>query len=285
MKPKLLLSMMSDMAVTGKSQRTCDVYAAFIKELDDYCDAPLSKLKREHIAQFMRHLTTERKLAPSSLNLATVAVRFFCNVTLKRPALAEGLRSPRVTAKAIEVLSVEEVERLLSSVKSITYFTVASVLYGTGMRLGEALSITTRDIHDDRGVISVTHTKNRKPRLVRLSTELVKRLRTFWRATRPKSELLFHGKDPKRPLDTSTIQDAIQRAAHDAGLRKHVTPHILRHTHATHLLEAGVDLFTVQQLLGHASILQTAHYLHVSSAHISGKKLILPPLLLPRSAQ
>ena len=282
MSEKLLSKTMTDLSMSGKSPGTCATYLACIKDLCAYVDKPMSKLTREDIVEFMRYETAERRLSPSSLRIIAVAIRFFCKVTLGRPNLVEGFRAQRVTLKPVTVLSVAEADKLISSIESPTHYAIASVLYGTGMRLSEALAIRVDDIHDDRGIITVPHSKTREPRVARLSVELVSRLRNYWRFRRPKSQLLFHGKYPLTPMSQTPVQLAFRQAGEAAGLRQHVTPHVLRHTHATHLLESGVDLYTVQKLLGHACIESTLCYLNVSTAHLAGQRIELPPLLQPR---
>ena len=282
MSEKLLSKTMTDLSMSGKSPGTCATYLACIEQLYAFVDKPLSKLTREDIVDFMQYGTTERRLSPSSLRLIAVAIRFFCKVTLGRPRLVEGLKAQRVTLKPVTVLSVAVVEKFISSMESPTHYAIASVLYGTGMRLSEALAITADDIHDDRGIITVPHSKTRQARVARLSVELLVRLRNYWRFRRPQSRLLFHGVDPSKPMCQTPVQSAFRQAGEAAGLRQHVTPHVLRHTHATHLLESGVDLFTVQKLLGHACIESTLCYLNVSTAHLAGQRIELPPLLQPR---
>jgi site-specific recombinase XerD len=282
MKPKLLESMMANLTIACKSPRTCEAYAASIMQFLAHAGVPNNKLSREHIAAFINHLVHQRRLAPSTVVIAVVALRYFFEEVLHRPKLVVGLTAPRVTVKPIEVLSIEEVTRLLEGFESVTHYTIASLLYGTGMRLSEGLAVTELDIDDARGVIVVPYTKNRQSRVARLSRELVQRLRTYWRVKRPKSPLLFHGVDPTRPMNVTAVERAFKAAAAKANLRKRVTPHIMRHSHATHLLEAGVDLYTVKQLLGHRCIESTVRYLHVSTAHLSGQRVPLHPLLLPR---
>jgi integrase len=146
--------------------------------------------------------------------------------------------------------------------------------------LGEALAITIDDIDASRGLIVVRHTKTRRPRVVRMSSELLARLRSYWRARRPPRPFLFPGLDGTRPIDPSAIQRGLKRVAIAAGITKRVTPHVLRHSYATHLLEGGVDLHTVQLLLGHSSIFMTLRYLHLSDAHLAGRPTVLPSLLV-----
>lgn len=272
-------TMMSDLAVGGRSQQTSKTYACCVRAFARTFKAPLTRAKRDDIALFIRGLTDERRLAPSSVKNFVFALRFFYSVTMRRPELVEGLRAPKVTAKPVTVLSIEEVTRLLESIQGNTLYTIASLMYGTGMRLGEAIAITVDDIDASRGLIVVRHTKTRRPRVVRLSTELLIRLREYWRARRPPMPFLFPGLDGTRPINTSVIQRGLRRAATAAGITKRVTPHVLRHTYATHLIEGGIDLHTVQLLLGHASLFETLRYLHLSDAHLAGRPTILPSLL------
>ena len=205
--------------------------------------------------------------------------QFRAQITLRKPAIVEGLKAPRVSSKTVVVLSPDEVARFLGGFRLPIYFAIASLLFGTGMRLGEALAVTVDDIDAARGVITVRHTKTRRPRVVRLTPELLRRLRDYWRATRPTRPLLFPGTDPTRHLDSSAVQKVFKRVATEVGLGKRVTPHVLRHTYATHMLEAGVDIHTVQLLLGHATLYMTLRYLHLSTAHLAGRQTPLPPLL------
>ena len=184
-----------------------------------------------------------------------------------------------MSPKPVLVLSSDEVVKFLDGFRTLTYRTIAGLVYGTGMRISEALSVTVHDIDAARGVINVLKTKVRRPRVARLSPALLEVLRQYWRATRPPKPYLFPGRDPTRPLEQTIVQAAFKSAARSAGLGKVVTPHILRHTFATHLLEGGVDIHTVQLLLGHANLAATLRYLHVSTAHVAGRLVPLHPLL------
>lgn len=285
MKPESLSELRSDLEVAGKSPRTCAAYTACVRHFAEHVGAHGDILRdsatRAHVAAFMNHIAQERRLSPSYVKIYTYALRFYFEVTLRQPAVVAGLKPPRVTPKAVVVLSPEEVGQLLAAFRSPTYYAIASLLYGAGLRLGEALAVTVADIDASRGVVVVRHTKTRRPRVARLSAELLGRLRAYWRAVRPPLPLLFPGTDPARPLDATAVQNAFRRAAADAGLSKHVTPHVLRHTFATHQLEAGVDIHTVQLLLGHASLYTTLRYLHLSTAHLAGRRLPMPKLLEP----
>lgn len=272
-------TMIQDLTLTGHSPRTAETYAMCLRAFERTIQLPAARATRANIAAFIRHITETRRLAPSSVKNFVCALRFFYERTARLPELVEGLRAPRVTPRPAVVLSVEEVTRLLECTRASSQYAIASLLYGTGMRLGEALAVTVDDIDASRGVIVVRHTKTRRPRIVRMSTELLGRLRHDWRLRRPPGPLLFPGADGTRPIDPSAVQHALRRAATAARITKHVTPHVLRHTYATHLIEGGVDLHTVQLLLGHSNLYMTLRYLHVSNAHLAGRPIILPALL------
>jgi site-specific recombinase XerD len=279
----------TELAIGGRAPRTCANYATVIARFLASVQVATARgdgargLARADVAAFMRALADERRLSPASLALAAVALRFFARQVLRRPDLTEGLRVPRIAVPTRTVLSITQVDSLISRLQAPRPRAVASVLYGAGLRLGEALRLRAFDIDDARGIIHVRESKNGRARVARLSVELVTRLRAYWREVRPRSDLLFQGRNPLRPMDPRSIERAIATAAEDAGIRTRVTPHVLRHCHATHLLESGVDLFTVSKLLGHVTLQSTLRYLHVSTAHLSGAKLILPPLLAPRA--
>ena len=268
-----------ELTVAGKAPSTVHGYVACVREFVAHAQMSASGLGREHIARFLVHLSEERRLAPSTVKVYVYAVRFLFAVTLGRPSCVAHLKAPRVTPPPAVVLSRDEVVQLFDGFQVRTYRTIACLLYGTGLRIGEALALTVSDIDASRGVIVVTKTKVRRPRMARLSVALLSELRSYWRAVRPPGPLLFPGLDPRVPLNQATVQHAFKRAASAAGLSKEVTPHVLRHTYATHLLESGVDIHTVQLLLGHANLSATLRYLHVSTAHLAGRPAPLHPLL------
>lgn len=279
MKPKLHDAMMADLTLDGKAPRTRKAYTDCLRHFAEFLGFEPEEASREDVARFIAHLTGEGGAAPSTLNVTMVALRFFFETTAERPEVVDGLKSPRITQRVPEILSDREVFFFLDSFRSLRHQTIATLLYATGMRLSEGLNITVDDIDADRGIIVVRKTKTRRPRLVRLSNELLYRLRRYWKIVRPPLPLLFPGKDPSGPLNPSTVQRAFQAAGRDAGLTKRVTPHVLRHTYATHMLEAGVDLYTVQLLLGHTNLRETLRYLHLSTAHLAGRPTPPHPLV------
>jgi integrase/recombinase XerD len=192
----------------------------------------------------------------------------FCNrVTLKREKALEQIPFPKQEKRLPSVLSPEEVQRLLAAVKNRKHRLVLMVLYATGLRISEAVHLKVEDIDSARMVIRVRQGKGRKDRLAMLSPVLLEELRRYWRWDRP-ALWLFPGEDPATPLSISAVQRVCQRARRTAGIQKQASPHTLRHSFATHLLEAGTDLRLIQTVLGHRSVSTTQRYTHVAAARI-----------------
>jgi integrase/recombinase XerD len=276
---EILSSLAIELGLTGKSASTCVTYTGCVRYFSGHIGKSLTEVDRSDVARFMTHIVQERKLTSSTVKTYVCALLFAYRVVLGRADVVVGLKAPRVTPPLAVVLSPDEVMRLLGAFRSPRYVGLAHLLYGTGMRLGEALSVTVEDIDAARGVICVQHTKTRRPRVVRLSAPLLEVLRAYWRKVRPPRPLLFPGLNPTQPLTKTAVTRAFRRAARDAGINKPVTPHVLRHSYATHLIEGGVDIHTVQLLLGHASLDTTLRYLHLSTTHLAGRRPVLSPLL------
>lgn len=192
------------------------------------------------------------------------ALRFLYRFTLGRPEMVPKIPYPRGKRRHPVVLSTQEVVRWLKAIPNLKHRTVGLVLYGAVLRISEALALELSDIDSERMVITVRHGKGDADRQVTLSEMLLKALRAYWRAYEPPS-CLFRGKDSKKPPTVSTIQRALKAARHRAGIRKKTSAHTLRHSYATHLLEAGTDLRVIQTLLGHSSLRTTASYTHVTT--------------------
>jgi site-specific recombinase XerD len=195
-------------------------------------------------------------------------IRFLYEVTLRRPQLVAGLHFPKVPHRLPDILSREEVWHLLEAVHSPLHRAVLMTAYGAGMRIGEACSLLTTDIDSPRGVIHVRDGKRARDRYVMLSPVLLAALRGYWRLYRPTPPVLFPGEKPGSCVSHAAVRQALREARAATGLTKRVTPHSLRHAFATHLLEDGADIRTIQALLGHGSIRSTARYTQVSVAHI-----------------
>jgi site-specific recombinase XerD len=180
---------------------------------------------------------------------------------------------PKVPRPLPEILTGSEVERVLSCITSIKYRTVAAVSYGAGLRLDEALRLRPGDIDATRGVILVREGKGRKARQIMLGQRLLSMLREYWRVTRPQGEWLFTAeKDPARRASPRSVREALHKATRAARIRKRVTPHTLRHSFATHLLELGNELEAIQLLLGHSSMRTTLHYTRIRAEFLRRMK-------------
>ena len=238
------------------------------------------RLNTEQVQQYLLYLERERHLAWSSLNVAASGLRFLYFDTLKWEPVKLEI-PPRTTPRRLpEVLSREEVDRLISSIPNLKHRTLLMTIYAAGLRVGEAVALRVHDIDSARMTIRVVQGKGRKDRYTILSPRLLERLRQYWKQYHPK-EYLFEGSKPQHPIHESVPQKAYNRAKQRTGIHKGIGVHTLRHCFATHLLEAGVDLRTIQTLLGHNSISTTMLYLQVRQQHIASHPEKFDLLALP----
>ena len=259
--------MLADLRIRNYAERTQTIYIARVSEMARYFNRAPDEVSQEDVRGYLHHLKDEREVSRTWFVQVIAALRFLYRVTLDRPAMVPHLPYPRRKRRQPVVLSREEVARLLKAMANLKHRTVAMTLYGTGLRLSEALALEIADIDSERMVITVRHGKGDQDRQVVLSAVLLEALRAYWRAYRP-WRYLFPGQDARHPLVGRTVQRAVKEAAGRAGITKPVTPHVLRHTFATHLLESGTDLRMIQTLLGHRSIRTTAIYTHVATERL-----------------
>jgi site-specific recombinase XerD len=210
--------------------------------------------------------------SPATVKMHVAAIRFLYTVTLRRPKVVERLHFPKVPIRLPDILSLQEIERLLAAINEPMYRAVAMAAYGAGMRISEACRLHTTDIDSQRGVIHIRLGKRRRDRCVMLSPVLLTALREYWKLYRPTPPVLFPSKKPNSYVNADTVRQALRRTQQKAGITKRTTPHSLRHAFATHLLEDGADISTIQVLLGHGSIRSTARYTQVSTRHIAQTK-------------
>lgn len=206
--------------------------------------------------------------SPANVKMHVAAIRFLFEVTLRRPKVVASLPFPKVPHRLPDILDGVEVRRLLEAVEPPKHRAVLMAAYGAGMRISEACSLQTTDIDAQRGVIHIRQGKGNRDRLVMLSPMLLTALREYWKLYRPTPPVLFPGEKPGTVVGHDTVRKALSRARSKAGITKRVTPHSLRHAFATHLLDNGADIRTIQVLLGHGSIRSTARYTQVSVKHI-----------------
>jgi site-specific recombinase XerD len=241
-------------------------FARFFKRSPD-------RLTHTHLT-YQAYLLRERKLAPrATVKLHVCAIRFFFNKTLQRRYLVEDTPYPKIPRRLPQILSREEVTRLIAAAHSLSHRTMLMLLYSTGIRNAELRHLQVQDIDSRRMLIHIRHGKGSRDRYVPLSATLLETLRVYYRWMRP-TTYLFPGTIANwradTPLTPKVVWETCVVAARRAGLRKRVSPHLLRHTYATHLLEAGADLRTIQLLLGHANLNHTVVYLHLSQRHLQG---------------
>ena len=220
-------------------------------------------------------------VSPERRKMYVAGLRFLYRVTLERPDVAEKIPWPKVPLKQPDILSGTEVAALLTLVESVRYRMVLAVAYGAGMRLSEACRLQVGDIDSRRGLIHIRQGKGSRDRNVMLSGRLLLALRQYWSRSRPPGPYLFPGKKPGSSISDSAVRHALPVAVAKAGITKRVTPHVLRHSFATHLLEAGTDIRVIQVLLGHQSIRTTAHYTQLSQRHLAQVKSPLDLLGTP----
>jgi site-specific recombinase XerD len=228
----------------------------------------------EEMGQFQLHLLQEKKLALGTIALRMGALRFLYKKTLKRRDLDfDDLPLLKTPKKLPVVLSPEEVTRLIEAAPSVFYRTLLLLLYATGLRRAEAAHLKVSDIDSSLMLIHIHQGKGSRDRELPLTQKVLDALREYWRATtiKPQVYLFPTRKEPteqEKPISDKTVWNACHEAAIRAGLTKHIGPHTLRHSFATHLLEAGTDLRTIQLLLGHRCLKDTAIYLHLSRRHL-----------------
>jgi len=252
------------------SESTRECYIRTIKEFATFFSCSPDRLGLEHIRIFQAHLFSDRKLSPNTVNQRLAALRFFFVKTLHRPWNTAETPYPKRVKHLPKVMSPEEVGLLIESADLPFHRMILMTLYATGVRRSELANMRVSDIDSKRMVIRIRG-KGLKDREVMLSNVLLEELRTHWKHHKPK-EWLFPGGSrhtSSNPITPKVAWQACLRAAKRCGLEKKVHPHVLRHCFATHLLDAGTDLRTIQKLLGHSSLEQTARYLHVSKRHLN----------------
>ena len=256
--------MIHDLELSGCSPRTVLNYVSAIEGFARFHDRSPTDMGQDEVRAWVEHLQG-RGLSGSRLNQYFAALKFLYRKTLARPEVVSFLSTPRRPKRLPTVLSGEEVERLLAALELPTYRVLFTTIYATGLRITEACALETGDIDAARGVIVVRNGKGSKERLVMLSPRLLTILREYWRRERPSAPYLFVGRSGQS-LHPDSARDALRLAAARAGLdHRKVTPHVLRHSFATHLLDGGTDLRVIQTLLGHANIATTTRYVQVST--------------------
>jgi integrase/recombinase XerD len=276
--------MLEELERRNYSQSTTRSYLRVVADLSRHFNRPVEELSPEHIREYQAYLFRERHLTANSVNQRVAALRFFFNKALKRNWSVEDAPYPKRPYRLPLILSREEVARLIECALTPVHRTILMTLYATGMRRAELANLKLSDIDSRRLVIHIQGGKGRQDRDVMLSPKLLEALREHYRSLRKKpATWLFPGgtyHTADHPIDPKVVWHACREAAKRAGLGKQLHPHTLRHCFATHLLEAGADLRTIQLLLGHHDLKATSVYLHLSSRHLQATASPLDSLAL-----
>ena len=264
-------AMLEELQRRNYAKNTIYYYLKAVERFAKHFHRPPDQLNHTHLREYQAYLLRERQLEPRTVKLHVSALRFFFVKTLKRPYMLEDMPFPKVPRRLPAILTTEEVARLIDGAKTLTHRTMLMVLYSTGMRKAELRHLQVRDIDSRRMLIHIQHGKGGRDRYVPLSATLLETLRVYYRWMRPKTWLfpgtIQNGRADK-PITPKVVWDACRAAASRAQLEKRVSPHLLRHSYASHLVEAGADLRTVQLLLGHVKLEHTVIYLHLSQRHL-----------------
>lgn len=264
----LTIRLAEDLKIRNMSQRTIDAYTYHAGKFADFIEKSLDRVTPEDVRSFQLHMIEERKLAYSSFNQAVCALRFLYTHTIKINwpiTMVPYGKRPKTLPVVLSRQEVDDLLRCTINLKQRMFFTT---LYATGMRFSEAAHLQISDIDSARMQLRIVRGKGAKDRQVPLSPRLLAELREYWKIYRPTS-LLFPGNSPDKPYCDTSIHKGLKQSAKLAKISKKVTPHTLRHSYATGLLEAGVDLLCISRLLGHASFATTMIYLHCRTEHLN----------------
>jgi integrase/recombinase XerD len=272
-----------DLRLRNYARRTIDTYVSQIAGFARHFGRSPELLGADDVRVYQLHLL-QRRVSWSTFNQAVCALRFLYRTTLGRPEQLPFIPFGKRPKTLPSVLSPDEVLRLINAAPPGRDRVLLQVAYGCGLRLSELLHLCVTDIDSARMVIQVRQGKGAKDRLVPLSLRLLAELRAYWRTCRPRT-WLFPGHKADGTMTSSNVQRRFARLVKRVALTKHCSMHTLRHSYATHLLEAGVDVLTLKALMGHSSLQTTARYLHISTQRLQQTPSLLDLLVVPRPPQ
>jgi site-specific recombinase XerD len=277
--------MLDDMTLRKLQAKTQAAYIRAVKNFTRFFGRSPELAEPEDLRSYQLHLV-EQGVSSTTLNATITGLKFFFGVTLDRPSALKKMSPVRKEQKLPQVLSVEQVARLLQAVSNLKHRAALSVAYGAGLRASEVTHLKIADIDSERMIIRVHQGKGRRDRYAMLSPSLLELLRAWWRQAHAEGKMLpggwlFPGRNPVNPLSTRQLNHACQSAAAAAELDPGISMHTLRHSFATHLLEQKVDIRIIQVLLGHQKLENTARYSHVATRTISEVTSPLDQLALP----
>ncbi|MHC4321956.1 MAG: tyrosine-type recombinase/integrase [Planctomycetota bacterium] len=260
--------MINEMTLRRFALKTQEAYVAAVAGLARYYNLSPEKIDKQMIQDYLLHLMKERKLSWNSCNVAVSGLRFFYNQTLGMDSMYLSIPPRKKDSKLPEIFSAGELEKLFSALTNQKHRVLLMTTYAAGLRVSEVVGLKVTDIDSNRMMIRVQQGKGRKDRYTILSKRLLEELHIYYRMYRPSVWLFYSGKNTKRPLCVNTPQRVYNQAKDKAGIIKGKGIHTLRHCFATHLLEARIDLRTIQVLMGHCSIMTTMTYLQVTRKHL-----------------
>jgi len=267
-----------ELRIRGYAENTRKSYIGKMRCFVRYFMRPPDELTAEHVKQYQLFLTKEKQVSWGTFNVHVCAIRFFYREVLRVEWDVEQIPYQKSGRRLPVILSGEEVCALLDGTTNLKHRALLMTLYSAGLRGSEALHLQLADIDSGRMMIRVDQGKGRKDRYVMLSEKLLLALRHYWREYQP-ALWLFPGQDPSLPLTRGSLEKLFSCAKERAGIRKHVSPHSLRHAFATHLLERGVNIRVIQRLLGHRSLRSTEIYIHVAESFVRDTRSPLDDLL------
>lgn len=260
--------MLADLQLKGLTPKTQKIYLREVRNYARYFGKSPEQLGEKELREYLLYLLNERKLAKGTYRFYYQGLKFLYKHTLKREEVVEKIRCPRGKKKLPVVLDLAEVKTLLSVIENLKHRAILTITYSAGLRISETARLKVSDIDSKRMMVRVQQGKGGKDRYSILSKTALECLRQYWRVYRPK-EWLFEGQKEGTHICISSIRQIFLEAKKCAGITKPVSPHTLRHSFATHLIEAGTSLHHVQLLLGHRSPTTTTVYLHVSKMNLA----------------
>jgi site-specific recombinase XerD len=275
--------MIYELELHRKSDSTVKAYVAAVEQLARYYGRSPDQLSLEQIRDFLHHEITVRKLAFSTVNQKLAGIRFFYHEVLGRAEVSLKVPAKR-SGRLPEPLARSEIERLLDAARNLKHRVLLMTAYGGGLRVGELVRLLPQDIHSERMLMRINQGKGHKDRYTLISPRLLDELRNYWRAYRP-SKWLFEGQGAGVAMPRATAQRIFYNLKQRAGITHGHGIHSLRHSFATHLMEANVQLPVIQRLMGHARLSTTSKYLHVTSQHLASLRSPLELLRLPQPGE
>jgi len=277
---KLRDRMMGELQLRNYSEHTIYSYIGAVERFARHFGKSPTELGADHVKQFLLFLKNEKKVVWQTVQANRAALRFLYVSVLKQKWFEEEIPPPIRRPTLPTVLSAEEITRMLDLTTNLKHWTIIALFYGTGLRASELKMLKVEDIEGERKVLHVCKGKGLVPRDIGLSDPLLERLRIYWRWRKPKHWLFPSKQRPDHAMDDKSIRAVCRSAARRAGIRKRVSPHVFRHSYATHMLEAGADLRTIQLLLGHSDLRETMIYIHLSKRHMGATASPLDALSL-----